>query len=50
MLIDKPVNAIELSALRQEELAPLVEQLDHLDLVSVRIQGFSCPQFDRSFI
>ena len=32
MLADKDVNAVELSALRQEELQPLVEDLDNLDL------------------
>ena len=32
MLTGKNVSAVELSALRQDELVPLVEQLDHLDL------------------
>jgi hypothetical protein len=32
MMADKPVNAVELSALRQGELAPLVEQANTLDL------------------
>jgi hypothetical protein len=32
MLSDKPVTAVELSALRQDELRPLVEDLDNLDL------------------
>src|ERR1700677_1398002 len=32
MLAEKDVSAVELSALRQHELAPLVEQLDRLDL------------------
>src|ERR1700733_6322141 len=32
MLADKNSSAVELSALRQHELAPLVEQLDRLDL------------------
>lgn len=29
MLVDKDVNALELSALRQDELQPLVEDLDN---------------------
>ena len=32
MLTGKNVSAVELSALRQDELVPLVEQLDQLDL------------------
>jgi hypothetical protein len=32
MLAGKKVSAVELSALRQDELVPLVEQLDSLDL------------------
>jgi hypothetical protein len=43
MLIDKPVNAIELSALRQDELAPLVEQLDDLDLARFEYKAFHAP-------
>src|SRR5260370_13595731 len=32
MLADKPVNAVELSALRQDELQPLVDDLGNLDV------------------
>jgi hypothetical protein len=32
MLSDKPVTAVELPALRQDELRPLVEDLDNLNL------------------
>jgi hypothetical protein len=50
MLQDKPVNAIELSALRQDELQPLVEQLDDLDLSRFRYKAFHAPSaIDPSF-
>ncbi len=32
MLADKPLNAVELSALRQDELQPLVDDLGNLDV------------------
>jgi hypothetical protein len=43
MLADKNVNAVELSALRQEELQPLVEDLDNLDLRKFRYIAFHAP-------
>jgi hypothetical protein len=43
MLADKPVNAIELSALRQIELPPLVEQLQDLDLRRYVYIAFHAP-------
>jgi hypothetical protein len=43
MLADKKVNAVELSALRQDELAPLVEQLDQLDLSKFEYISFHAP-------
>jgi hypothetical protein len=43
MLADKNVNAVELSALRQEELQPLVEDLDNLDLRQFRYLAFHAP-------
>ena len=43
MLSDKKVNAVELSALRQEELAPLVQQLGRLDLSRFRYISFHAP-------
>jgi hypothetical protein len=43
MLADKDVNAVELSALRQEELQPLVEDLDNLDLRKFRYIAFHAP-------
>jgi hypothetical protein len=43
MLTDKDVCAIELSALRQEELAPLVAQLDDLDLRKFKYIAFHAP-------
>jgi hypothetical protein len=43
MLADKNVNAVELSALRQEELQPLIEDLDHLDLSKFRYVAFHAP-------
>src|SRR5579862_1274370 len=45
MLADKPLNAIELSALRQDELAPVVEQLDDLDLRKYIYKAFHAPSF-----
>jgi len=43
MLLDKAVNAVELSALRQDELAPLVEQLAQLDLSRFQYISFHAP-------
>ena len=43
MLADKDVNAVELSALRQEELQPLVEDLDNLDLHKFQYIAFHAP-------
>lgn len=43
MLAGKDVSAIELSALRQDELAPLVEQLDQLDLTQFKYVSFHAP-------
>jgi hypothetical protein len=50
MLADKEVNAVELSALRQEELQPLVEDLDKLDLRKFRYIAFHAPSsLDNAF-
>jgi len=50
MLANKPVNAVELSALRQDELQPLVEHLDNLDLGKFSYKAFHAPSsMDRSF-
>jgi len=43
MLAGKNCSAVELSALRQEELGPLVAQLDHLDLSNFRYVSFHAP-------
>ena len=43
MLACKNVSAVELSALRQDELIPLVEQLDQLDLSQFRYISFHAP-------
>jgi hypothetical protein len=43
MLADKDVNAVELSALRQEELEPLIEDLDNLNLQKFRYVAFHAP-------
>lgn len=43
MLADKDVCAVELSALRQEELAPLVKQLDNLELSRFKYISFHAP-------
>ena len=43
MLSDKKVNAVELSALRQDELAPLVQQLEQLDLGRFQYISFHAP-------
>ena len=43
MLAGKDGSAVELSALRQEELAPLVEQLDRLDLSNFAYVSFHAP-------
>jgi hypothetical protein len=43
MLTERRVRAVELSALRQEELIPLVEQLDSLDLRGFEYKAFHAP-------
>jgi hypothetical protein len=43
MLADKKVCAVELSALRQEELIPLVSSLEHLDLSAFDYVSFHAP-------
>lgn len=43
ILADKDVNAVELSALRQEELKPLVEDLENLDLLKFQYIAFHAP-------
>lgn len=43
MLAGKDGSAVELSALRQEELAPLVDQLDSLDLSNFEYISFHAP-------
>lgn len=43
MLADKDSSAVELSALRQHELAPLVEELDRLDLSHFKYISFHAP-------
>src|SRR6266496_866713 len=52
MLAGKHTSAIELSALRQDELEPLVEQIARLDLGSFQYVSFHAPssmapQFER---
>jgi hypothetical protein len=50
MLSGKNVNAVELSALRQDELAPLVEQLEQLDLSRFQYISFHAPSaMEQSF-
>jgi hypothetical protein len=50
MLAGKDVSAVELSALRQDELMPLVEQLDDLDLTSFDYVSFHAPSsIEQSF-
>ena len=50
MLSDKPVTAVELSALRQDELRPLVEDLDNLNLRRFSYLAFHAPSLiDPSF-
>src|SRR6266436_9403811 len=50
MLADRHVRAVELSALRQDELIPLVEQLDDLDLREFTYKAFHAPSLmDREF-
>jgi hypothetical protein len=50
MLAGKNVCAVELSALRQDELAPLVQQLEHLDLTPFQYISFHAPSsMDLSF-
>lgn len=49
-MANKAVQAVELSALRQEELLPLVEQLDELDLRQFRYVAFHAPSsLEKSF-
>jgi hypothetical protein len=43
MLTNKNVNAVELSALRQNELAPIVQQLEQLDLRRFQYISFHAP-------
>lgn len=43
MLAGKNASAVELSALRQEELAPLVDQLDRVDLGNFAYISFHAP-------
>jgi hypothetical protein len=45
MLQDKRVQAIELSALRQHELLPLIERLGDLDLSRFTYKSFHAPSF-----
>jgi hypothetical protein len=50
MLAERRVRAVELSALRQDELIPLVEQLDDLDLREFQYKAFHAPSLmDREF-
>jgi len=50
ILAQKDVHAVELSALRQYELVPLVEQLDALDLHQFTYTSFHAPSvMDREF-
>jgi hypothetical protein len=50
MLAERRVRAVELSALRQDELIPLVEQLDDLDLRVFEYKAFHAPSLmDREF-
>jgi hypothetical protein len=50
ILTHRHVQAVELSALRQHELIPLVEQLDNLDLDDFRYKAFHAPGvMDREF-
>lgn len=50
MLADKQVWTVELSALRQDELPPLVEQLGQLELGRFKYISFHAPSsMDRSF-
>src|ERR1700730_5294668 len=50
MMSGKKVNAVELSALRQDELAPLVEQLNVLDLTNFQYISFHAPSaMEQSF-
>jgi len=50
MLAGKSVCAVELSALRQDELAPLVQQLPELDLRPFKYVSFHAPSsIERSF-
>ncbi len=47
MMRDKPIDAVELSALRQDELVPLLDSLESLDLSSFRYLSLHAPsQFD----
>ena len=43
MLADKDANAVELSALRQEELVPLIEAVESVDLSKFKYVSFHAP-------
>lgn len=50
ILHETRVHAVELSALRQDELIPLIRELQHLDLRGFRYIAFHAPSLlDRSF-
>ncbi len=50
ILGQRNVYAVELSALRQHELIPLIEELDNLDLRQFRYKAFHAPSvMDRDF-
>ncbi len=50
MLRERNVRAVELSALRQHELIPLIEQLDTLDLQQFEYVSFHAPSYmERDF-
>jgi len=44
MLKDQPVNAIELSAIREHELVPLLRSIDYLNLFEIQVHFHSCPR------
>lgn len=50
IMLQRHVYAVELSALRQSELIPLIEELDDLDLQEFRYKAFHAPSaMDRDF-
>jgi hypothetical protein len=50
ILVETHVHAVELSALRQDELLPLINDLDDLDLRQFRYKAFHAPSvMDRDF-